>query len=104
MAGEKMSEKPCKQWSSVSDVLAPLFLALALCATPSIAAQTSSAAGPKIETGFAEVNGTRLYYEIAGTGDPIVLIHGNFGDRRYFDGQFDVRALRHRDLRYDSRG
>lgn len=104
MAGDKMSEKPWKKWSSVSDVLTPLFLALALCATPSIAAETSSASEPKVETGFAEVNGTRLYYEIAGTGDPIVLIHGNFGDRRYFDGQFDVLARDHRVLRYDIRG
>ena len=99
-----MSETPCKKWSSVSGVLAPLFLGLALCATPSIAAETSSASEPKVETGFAEVNGTRLYYEIAGTGDPIVLIHGNFGDRRYFDGQFDVLARDHRVLRYDIRG
>jgi hypothetical protein len=66
--------------------------------------ETTSASGPKIETGFAEVNGTRLYYEVAGTGDPIVLIHGNFGDRRYYDGQFEALARLHRVLRYDIRG
>ncbi len=66
--------------------------------------QSTSASGPKIETGFAEVNGTRLYYEVAGTGDPIVLIHGNFGDRRYYDGQFEALARHHRVLRYDLRG
>jgi pimeloyl-ACP methyl ester carboxylesterase len=66
--------------------------------------ETTSASGPKIETGFAEVNGTRLYYEVAGTGDPIVLIHGNFGDRRYYDGQFEALARFHRVLRYDVRG
>lgn len=26
--------------------------------------------------GFAEVNGTRLSYEVAGAGEPLVLIHG----------------------------
>jgi CubicO group peptidase (beta-lactamase class C family) len=66
--------------------------------------ETTSASRPKIETGFAEVNGTRLYYEVAGTGDPIVLIHGNFGDRRYYDGQFEALARLHRVLRYDVRG
>ena len=85
-------------------ILAPLFLGLVPCATPTMAEETNSASGPKVETGFAEVNGTRLYYEVAGTGDPIVLIHGNFGDRRYYDGQFDALAKLHRVLRYDIRG
>ena len=34
-----------------------------------------------VKTGYAEVNGTKLYYEVAGKGEPIVFIHGNFGDR-----------------------
>jgi pimeloyl-ACP methyl ester carboxylesterase len=69
-----------------------------------MAEETNPAPGPKIGTGFAEVNGTQLDYELAGTGDPIVLIHGNFGDRRYFDGQFDALARLYRVLRYDVRG
>jgi pimeloyl-ACP methyl ester carboxylesterase len=85
-------------------ILAPLYLGLVLCATSTMAQETNSASVPKIESGFAEVNGTRLYYEVAGAGDSIVLIHGNFGDRRYFDGQFDALARRHRVLRYDVRG
>ncbi len=28
------------------------------------------------ESRYAEVNGTRLYYETAGAGHPLVLIHG----------------------------
>ena len=58
----------------------------------------------EITTGFAEVNGTRLYYELAGSGVPIVLIHGNFGDRRYYDGQFEAFAKSHKVLQYDVRG
>ena len=27
------------------------------------------------ESGFIEVNGARPYYEVAGTGEPLVLIH-----------------------------
>jgi pimeloyl-ACP methyl ester carboxylesterase len=52
----------------------------------------------------AEVNGTRLYYEIAGSGDPIVLIHGNGGDRRHWDDQFEVFAKNYKVIRYDVRG
>ena len=85
-------------------ILASLFFGIALCAAPPTAEESNSASEPKTETGFAEVNGTRLYYEVAGTGDPIVLIHGNFGDRRYFDGQFDALGRFHRVLRYDVRG
>ena len=53
---------------------------------------------------FAEVNGTRLYYEVAGSGDPIVLIHGNFGDCRHWDDQFEVFANEYKVIRYDVRG
>ncbi|RIK42180.1 MAG: alpha/beta hydrolase [Chloroflexi bacterium] len=30
-------------------------------------------------TGYAPVNGLQMYYEIHGTGDPLILIHGGFG-------------------------
>src|SRR5438045_9502735 len=30
----------------------------------------------KIKTGYANVNGIKLYYEIHGEGKPLVLIHG----------------------------
>src|SRR5688572_23439867 len=29
-------------------------------------------------TGYAPVNGLRMYYEIHGKGDPVVLLHGSF--------------------------
>jgi pimeloyl-ACP methyl ester carboxylesterase len=56
------------------------------------------------ETGFAEVNGTRLYYEVAGAGTPLVLIHGFSLDRRLWDLQFSDLARHWRVLRYDLRG
>ena len=56
------------------------------------------------ETGFAEVNGTKLYYEIAGTGEPLVLIHGWSFDSRCWESQFNIFAEKHRVLRYDLRG
>ena len=29
-------------------------------------------------TGYAPVNGLKMYYEIHGTGEPLVLLHGGF--------------------------
>lgn len=57
-----------------------------------------------IQTGLAEVNGTTLYYEVAGTGHPFILAHGHLLDRRSWDDQFAVFAQRYRVIRYDQRG
>jgi 3-oxoadipate enol-lactonase len=57
-----------------------------------------------IQTGFADVNGTRLYYEVAGSGHPLVLIHGFSLDTRMWDAQFEVFAERYKVVRYDIRG
>ncbi len=57
-----------------------------------------------VQTGFAEVNGTKLYYEVAGAGHPFVLVHGHLLDRRSWDDQFAVFAQRYRVIRYDQRG
>ena len=28
--------------------------------------------------GYAPVNGLKMYYEVHGSGDPVVLLHGSF--------------------------
>jgi pimeloyl-ACP methyl ester carboxylesterase len=56
------------------------------------------------QTGFAEVNGTRLYYERAGSGHPIVLVHGFSLDTRMWNDQFEAFARRYHVIRYDLRG
>ena len=62
----------------------------------------ASGAGPR--TGFADVNGTRLAYEVRGEGDPVVLIHGGLVDSRMWDDQVEPFAQSHRVIRYDLRG
>jgi pimeloyl-ACP methyl ester carboxylesterase len=54
--------------------------------------------------GFAEVAGTRLYYEIAGEGYPLVLMHGGIMDNTMWDDQFEAFAQRYGVMRYDLRG
>ena len=59
---------------------------------------------PTIDRGVAEISGARLYYELAGSGDAVVLVHGGWGDIRYWDEQFAMLARKYRVLRYDVRG
>jgi pimeloyl-ACP methyl ester carboxylesterase len=55
-------------------------------------------------SGYADVNGTRLYYEVAGSGLPLVLVHGFSLDTRMWDEQFERFAEHYRVVRYDVRG
>lgn len=55
-------------------------------------------------TGYADINGTKLYYEVAGTGQPLVLVHGFNMDGRLWDDQFLELAQHFQVLRYDMRG
>lgn len=45
-----------------------------LAASPLALAQTPTTAA--VKTGYAPVNGLKLYYEIHGTGEPLILLHG----------------------------
>src|SRR4029079_8438463 len=45
-----------------------------------------------------------LAYEIAGQGDPIVLVHAGIADRRMWDPQWPALASVGRVVRYDARG
>src|SRR5581483_1490815 len=54
--------------------------------------------------GFVEINGARLYYEVAGEGFPLVLLHAGIADSRMWDEQFAAFAQRYRVVRYDWRG
>jgi 3-oxoadipate enol-lactonase len=58
----------------------------------------------QVERGFAEINGARIYYEVAGSGHPIVLVHEGIADQRMWDDQFATFAQRYRVIRFDLRG
>lgn len=58
----------------------------------------------KTQSGMAEVNSTRLYYETTGEGPAVVLIHGGLVDSRLWDDQMKAFAKHHRVVRYDLRG
>ena len=43
-----------------------------------LACQSTSAQEKKVKVAYASINGLKMYYEIHGTGDPVVLLHGSF--------------------------
>ena len=65
-----------------------------------------STAKPKrtVKQGFAKVSNAKIYYEIAGEGQPLILIHGGNMDRRMWDQQFVTFAKTYKVIRYDVRG
>lgn len=65
---------------------------------------TRGAQQMSVTSGIAEVNKTRLYYEVMGEGHPLVLIHGGGADRSMWDDQFKAFAEHYRVIRYDQRG
>jgi 3-oxoadipate enol-lactonase len=60
-----------------------------------------------IESSAQTVTGTSaagLFYEVSGTGEPVVLIHGFSLDRRMWQPQIAALEQRFRVIRYDLRG
>jgi pimeloyl-ACP methyl ester carboxylesterase len=55
-------------------------------------------------TGFADINGAKIHYEISGEGYPLILLHAGIGDSRMWDDQFFIFAQQYRTIRYDARG
>ena len=52
---------------------------------------------------YASVNGVKLYYEIYGQGEPLLLIHGNGGKISTFRNQLDYFRKKYRVIAVDSR-
>jgi pimeloyl-ACP methyl ester carboxylesterase len=56
------------------------------------------------KSGLAASDKARIYYEIAGEGQPFVMIHAGVADSRQWNNEFAHFARRFRVLRYDMRG
>lgn len=61
-------------------------------------------ATPQMKSGFAAINNAQIYYEIAGKGTPLVMIHAGVADRRQWNNEFAFFARNHQVIRYDMRG
>jgi 3-oxoadipate enol-lactonase len=56
-----------------------------------------------IDSGYVNVDGGKLFYEVAGKGENIVLLHDGMVNRLIWDEQFPVLAKTYRVIRYDRR-
>jgi 3-oxoadipate enol-lactonase len=56
------------------------------------------------QTGFAEINGAKIYYEVAGEGQPFLMVHAGIANKSMWDDQFDYFAQKYKVVRYDMRG
>lgn len=56
------------------------------------------------ESGTLETNGARIYYEVEGAGEPVVLIHAGVANLRMWDEQAIALRDAYRVIRYDTRG
>jgi 3-oxoadipate enol-lactonase len=65
-------------------------------------AQTPASA--RIDSGFVDVAEGRVYYETAGRGEAVVLVHDGLLDRETWGEQFPAFADAYRLIRYDRRG
>ncbi|GAA3401057.1 alpha/beta fold hydrolase [Paenibacillus hodogayensis] len=57
-----------------------------------------------VERGYVLVEGTKLYYESAGEGEAVVLMHGAFMTAGVWDATFETLSKQYRVVRYDWRG
>lgn len=53
---------------------------------------------------YAEINGTKIYYEEYGEGEPLLLIHGNSGNITTMGNQIDYFKNKYRVIVADNRG
>lgn len=77
--------------------------ALVACARDSDLTFRSTAIGG-VDTGRVAVPGSTLYFEAAGAGSPVILLHGGNLDRRMWAAEWAALQARHRVIRYDARG
>lgn len=55
-------------------------------------------------SGFADIHGAKIYYEVEGAGHPLVMIHAGIANNQMWDDQFHEFARDYRVVRYDMRG
>jgi pimeloyl-ACP methyl ester carboxylesterase len=82
--------------------LAANMLAVVSCAPPTHAAPRKDAV---VKTsGYVTSNGVSVYYEIHGTGEPLVVLHGGFGAIEMFGDNLDALAKHHQVIGIDLQG
>lgn len=83
----------------------PIILLFMLFAAPLQARSETTAYGSNPEAGhYADINGIKMYYETYGSGEPLLLIHGNGQSIADLHFQIAFFARHHKVIVADSRG
>lgn len=53
---------------------------------------------------YADINGTRMYYDVSGWGTPVVMLHGGYADSDMWDIESFLLSFKYKVIRLDSRG
>lgn len=81
-----------------------LLILLIFVATTALAQTTAIVYGSNPQAGhYAAVNGINLYYETYGSGEPLILLHGNGGSIKSFTKQIPFFEKYYRVIAIDSR-
>src|SRR5437867_6953607 len=59
---------------------------------------------PNVESGYIQVDAGKIFYEAAGLGPVIIMIHDGLLHRETWNAQFAVFAKHYRVIRWDRRG
>lgn len=59
---------------------------------------------PQKNSGFASIDHAKIFYETAGKGIPLVMIHAGVADSRQWENEFSKFAQSYQVIRYDMRG
>jgi pimeloyl-ACP methyl ester carboxylesterase len=57
-----------------------------------------------IDSGFLETDGARIYHEIDGSGEPVLMVHAGVANLRMWDEQVEALKDAYRVIRHDTRG
>jgi 3-oxoadipate enol-lactonase len=85
-------------------VLRTVLFVLGVSVINTVAAQPSPGEPGGVESGSVEVEGGRVFYEAAGHGPAVVMIHDGLLHRETWNSQFTAFASSHRVIRWDRRG
>ena len=81
-----------------------IFSILVLTTSNLLSQKSDSDFSNKVDSGYVNVDGGKLFYEVAGEGEYIVLLHDGIVHREIWENQFPVLAKKYKVLRYDRRG
>jgi len=71
---------------------------------PTAASETTTAANPTSNTGYAQVGDIKMYYSIQGSGEPLLLLHGGMQSSEVWSAQVPAFAQQYQVITPDSRG